>query len=71
MNHIPHDPHLPFDQVVRDIKRVHRSRRSHRPGRRSRPRPLSALERTRRMRWVLGTLLALALGIVVAVLTPT
>ena len=70
-NHTPHDPNLPFDQIVDEIKRVHQSRRSHSGPRHSRPRPLSAIERTRRVRWVFGTLLALAAGIVIAVLAPT
>jgi len=64
----PHDPKLPFDQVVKDIKRVHRSRRTDRTARHSRPRALSSLERTRRRRWVFGVLLAVTLAIAVAVL---
>ena len=66
--HIPHDPKLPFDQVVKDIKRVHGSRRTDRTARHSRPRALSSLERRRRMRWVFGVLLAVALAVVVAML---
>jgi hypothetical protein len=67
----PHDPNLPFDQVVKDIKRTHRSRRSDRTALHSRPRSLLAIERSRRIRWVLGVFIALAVGIVVAVLAPT
>jgi hypothetical protein len=70
MTYTPHDPKLPFDQVVRDIKRVHRDRRDHRAGRRSRPRPWSTLERTRRLRWALGAFLAVAAAIAIAVLVP-
>lgn len=64
----PHDPKLPFDQVVKDIKRVHRSRRTDRTPRHSRPRPLSSLERARRIRWVFGVLLAVAFAVLVAML---
>jgi hypothetical protein len=71
MTYTPHDPKLPFDQVVRDIKRVHRSRRDHRTERHSRPRPISAVDRTRRLRWALGAILAVAAAIGVAVLAST
>jgi hypothetical protein len=67
----PHDPKLPFDQVVKDIKRVHRSRRTDRTARHSRPRALSSLERARRRWWVLGTLVVLAVGVLIAVLATT
>jgi hypothetical protein len=70
MPYTPHDPNLPFDQVVRDIKRVHRDRRDHRAGRRSRPRSMPSLARTKRMRWMLGALLAVAVAIAIAVLVP-
>jgi hypothetical protein len=70
MPYTPHDPKLPFDQVVRDIKRVHRDRRDHRAGRRSRPRSMPALARTRRMRWVFGAILAVAVAVAIAVLAP-
>jgi len=67
----PHDPKLPFDQVVKDIKRVHRSRRTDHSGRHSRPRALSSLERARRIRWVFGTFVVLAVGVLIAVLAAT
>jgi hypothetical protein len=59
-----------LDEVVRDLKRVHRSRRAGRTARHLRPRSTSVRERTRRLRWVFGTVVLLVAAVAVAVLMP-
>jgi hypothetical protein len=65
------DPHLPFDDVVKDLKRTHRRRDGSRTAMHSRPRTKEEVARRLRNRWVLAVVLALGLALVVAFLVPT
>ena len=65
------DPHRPFDEIVRDIKREHRSRNPARTARHSRPRTMAQDERRLRWRWGLAIVIGLGLAIAVAFALPT
>jgi hypothetical protein len=68
----PHDPHLPFEEVARDLKREHRSRQSSRRApRHSRPRTLSEVERKRRLSWTFAVIIGVGLAVAIGFLVPT
>lgn len=64
------DPHLPFEDIVRDLNREHRSRRARRTPRHSRPRTKSELARRLGLRWTLAVILGIGLAVAVAFLVP-
>ncbi|HTA18349.1 MAG TPA: hypothetical protein VK989_03605 [Polyangia bacterium] len=70
MANYPFDPHRPFDEVAREIRREHASHRSHR---RSSPRRGSIADdrRKTRLKWTIVIVVCFVAAIALGLLLPT